>query len=469
MIVTDNLFGDIITDLAAAITGGIGLARQRQRQPRPHRALACSSPCTARRPTSPASRRPTRPRRSCPRPCCSTTSGYDDAAPRRRGRRRRRPRRARRPAPPSYLRGRRRDRRARSRLTAASSRSPGTGTPPACTRRACSTASPDRPSPDPRGRYRASHADQRPATPADAGQRRPARGDPREPRVRPALHRPHVHGRVDARRRAGTTPGSTPYGPLTLDPATAVLHYAQEIFEGMKAYRHEDGSVWTFRPEENAARMVRSAQRLALPELPVEDFVAVGRRAGAGRRALGARRRRGRRASTSGRSCSPPRRSSGCGPSQHVTFMVIASPGRRLLPRAAQAGHALAQRGLHPRRPRRHGRGQDRRQLRQLAGRPAGGHRPGLRPGGLPRRPGGQVRRGARRHEPVLRLRRRHDRHPRRPARSSRASPAARSSSCAGKLGHQVEERQVLHRRVARGRRRPAGSPRSSPAAPRPS
>jgi branched-chain amino acid aminotransferase len=66
----------------------------------------------------------------------------------------------------------------------------------------------------------------------------------------------------------------TPYGPLTLDPATAVLHYAQEIFEGMKAYRHEDGSIWAFRPEENAARMVRSSHRLALPVLEVEDFVA---------------------------------------------------------------------------------------------------------------------------------------------------------------------------------------------------
>src|ERR1044072_510337 len=65
----------------------------------------------------------------------------------------------------------------------------------------------------------------------------------------------------------------TPYGPLTLDPATAVLHYAQETFEGMKAYRHEDGSVWSFRPEENAARMERSSHRLALPVLPVEDFV----------------------------------------------------------------------------------------------------------------------------------------------------------------------------------------------------
>ena len=65
----------------------------------------------------------------------------------------------------------------------------------------------------------------------------------------------------------------TAYGPLQIDPATAVLHYAQEIFEGMKAYRHEDGSVWTFRPEANAARFNRSARRLALPELPEHDFV----------------------------------------------------------------------------------------------------------------------------------------------------------------------------------------------------
>src|SRR5690349_24673680 len=57
------------------------------------------------------------------------------------------------------------------------------------------------------------------------------------------------------------------YGPLTLDPATAVLHYAQEIFEGMKAYRREDGSVWTFRPEANGERMRLSSQRLGLPEL----------------------------------------------------------------------------------------------------------------------------------------------------------------------------------------------------------
>jgi branched-chain amino acid aminotransferase len=64
-----------------------------------------------------------------------------------------------------------------------------------------------------------------------------------------------------------------PYGPIQLDPASAVLHYAQEIFEGMKAYRHADGSVWTFRPQANAARFNRSATRLALPHIPEADFV----------------------------------------------------------------------------------------------------------------------------------------------------------------------------------------------------
>lgn len=64
-----------------------------------------------------------------------------------------------------------------------------------------------------------------------------------------------------------------PYGPLSLDPAASVLHYAQEIFEGLKAYRHADGSIWTFRPEANAARLQRSARRMALPELSVPDFI----------------------------------------------------------------------------------------------------------------------------------------------------------------------------------------------------
>ena len=69
-----------------------------------------------------------------------------------------------------------------------------------------------------------------------------------------------------------------PYGPIQMDPAAAVLHYGQEIFEGLKAYRHADGSVWTFRPEANAARLNLSARRLALPELPEELFLESLRR-----------------------------------------------------------------------------------------------------------------------------------------------------------------------------------------------
>jgi len=64
-----------------------------------------------------------------------------------------------------------------------------------------------------------------------------------------------------------------PYGPLSLDPATAVFHYAQEIFEGLKAYRQASGPIVAFRPQANAARFNRSAARMAMPELPEAAFV----------------------------------------------------------------------------------------------------------------------------------------------------------------------------------------------------
>src|SRR6187402_2926132 len=66
----------------------------------------------------------------------------------------------------------------------------------------------------------------------------------------------------------------TAYAPLQLDPSTAALHYAQSIFEGLKAYAQPDGSVATFRPEQNAERMQRSSHRMALPQLDVDTFVA---------------------------------------------------------------------------------------------------------------------------------------------------------------------------------------------------
>jgi len=67
--------------------------------------------------------------------------------------------------------------------------------------------------------------------------------------------------------------GVGPYGPFTLDPATQVFHYAQEIFEGLKAYRQASGPIVAFRPQANAARFNRSAVRMAMPEVPEDAFV----------------------------------------------------------------------------------------------------------------------------------------------------------------------------------------------------
>lgn len=63
------------------------------------------------------------------------------------------------------------------------------------------------------------------------------------------------------------------YGPLQIDPAAKVLHYAQEIFEGLKAYKNEDGEIYLFRPQMNARRFNLSADRLAMPSFPEEKFV----------------------------------------------------------------------------------------------------------------------------------------------------------------------------------------------------
>lgn len=65
----------------------------------------------------------------------------------------------------------------------------------------------------------------------------------------------------------------TPRRPLSIDPASTVLHYGQEIFEGMKAYREKDGHVATFRPEANASRFAASARRMGMAELPEDLFV----------------------------------------------------------------------------------------------------------------------------------------------------------------------------------------------------
>ena len=82
----------------------------------------------------------------------------------------------------------------------------------------------------------------------------------------------------DADKGGWFTARVCPRQPISLDPAAAVLHYAQEIFEGMKAYRQEDGGIALFRPEANARRFNQSADRMAMPHLPEELFLESIRR-----------------------------------------------------------------------------------------------------------------------------------------------------------------------------------------------
>ena len=68
-------------------------------------------------------------------------------------------------------------------------------------------------------------------------------------------------------------PRIVPYGPLSLEPSIMALHYAQEAFEGLKAYRTADGHIQLFRPTENIARMARSCEKLCIPEVPADMYL----------------------------------------------------------------------------------------------------------------------------------------------------------------------------------------------------
>src|SRR3954447_15847174 len=124
-------------------------------------------------------------------------------------------------------------------------------------------------------------------------------------------------------------PRVRPYGPIELDPAAAVLHYAQEVFEGLKAYRHADGSIWTFRPEQNAARMQTSARRrrgrrwsgppAVSPCQNCPPSTSSSRSSSSWPSMERGCRVPPRPACTCGRSCSPKRRSSGSGPRPRST------------------------------------------------------------------------------------------------------------------------------------------------------
>lgn len=75
------------------------------------------------------------------------------------------------------------------------------------------------------------------------------------------------------RGRGWHDPEIRPYGTFPMDPASNVLHYGQEVFEGMKAYKTERGDILMFRPRDNAKRFNLSLGRMSMPEIPEEDFI----------------------------------------------------------------------------------------------------------------------------------------------------------------------------------------------------
>ena len=193
-------------------------------------------------------------------------------------------------------------------------------------------------------------------------------------------------------------PRVQPYGPITLDPAAAVLHYGQEIFEGIKAYRHADGSIWTFRPEQNAAPPAALAPaasrcrscRASTSSSRSRELIAVD----------GDWVPSGADESLYLRPFMFAKEAFlGVRPAQKVAYYLIASPAGAYFHGGVKPVSIWLSDGLRARRQGRHRRGEDRRQLRRepaaaVRGRTSNGCDQVAVP-----RPGGQVRRRARRHE----------------------------------------------------------------------
>ena len=239
-------------------------------------------------------------------------------------------------------------------------------------------------------------------SPTTAG-RGPSRS---QPGLRARLHRPYGHdplyGGAGLARRARPSARA----PITVDPASAVLHYAQEIFEGLKAYRLGGRRHGLFRPDTNARRFSRPRGGWRCRNCP---------RSCSSHRAANCRS-----PSATG---SPPV----AGGSLYLRPFMIASEvflgvqarratistwccrvvGGRLLEGRRACDLAVGQPRLYPRRARRHRCGQMRRQLRDQPGRAGRGDPPRLRPGRVPRRGRAPLGRGTRRHEHLLRVRRR--------------------------------------------------------------
>ena len=359
VIVTDNLFGDVITDIGAAVAGGIGLAASRQHRRQRHqpvdvRAGARLGP-RHRRPAA----WPTRRRR-----ILSLAMLLDHQ-----GRERRRC-------------GGRGGRRGRPRASAS-------GSAPAAPPRSVTRSPPTR---------AASVGDRR----HDQRTRSGRPGGRRSSRMTPpddhAEADEHAAGRRSSARRSWPTPGSDGTSPTTwcssggpraragttpswcrtarsqMDPATNFIHYGQSIFEGLKAYRRADGSIATFRP---------AGER---PTLPAQCRPAGDARAARGACSSPPSRRScrptppgcpttSRSRCTCARSCSPPR--SAWASARPTSTSSCSSPHRPV--RTSRAGvkpvTRVAVEGVRACGARRHRRGQVRGQLRGVADRAGAGRR----------------------------------------------------------------------------------------------
>ena len=96
---------------------------------------------------------------------------------------------------------------------------------------------------------------------------------PENPLVFGTIFTDHMYVMEYSMEKGWHDPAIMPYQPITLDPSAMVFHYGQEMFEGLKAYKTEDGRILLFRPDKNAERAVNSNKRLMIPEIPVEDFI----------------------------------------------------------------------------------------------------------------------------------------------------------------------------------------------------
>ena len=173
-----------------------------------------------------------------------------------------------------------------------------------------------------------------------------------------------------------------PYGPIQLDPSAIVLHYAQEVFEGLKAYRWTDGSIVSFRPDANAARMRASARRLAIPELPDELFLESLRQLVAVDNAW-VPAARGEEALYFRPFMFATEPGLGVRPAKPVPVPADRLAGRRVFQRRHQSGQRLGVDGVCAGLPGRHRCGQIRRQLRSIAAGSGASRGKRLRPSGV--------------------------------------------------------------------------------------